>query len=151
MTNFKMMITPEGKHPASKWAEIAADEILEISDNAPETKVREAKEFREKLVSSLTLHHQNMMDHEQSELSAGLTDPNLPYKTEDYAADVVDEIIDLAQGYSFSEHFEQPETHAYLTEVCNRNFKSAKLVERSHFNAEQPAIASKTTPRSKKS
>ena len=137
MTNFEMMITSEGKHPASKWADLAADEIIEISAEAPETKIREANEFRAKLVQAMTGHHQYMMNHEQAQIKAGKHDLDLPYETEDYADKVVDEICGLAKGTSFEAHFAQPHVRAHLTEVCNRNFKSAKLVERHHFHSER--------------
>lgn len=128
------MITTEGKHPASKWADIAADEIIEISSEAPETKINEAKEFRVKLHNMLTNCHQVMMDHEQEWIKAGKHDLNLPYETEVYAEKVVKEICDLAKGTSFESHFAQSHVQAHLNEVCNRNFKSAKLVERHHFH-----------------
>jgi hypothetical protein len=151
MTNFKMMITTTGKHPALKWAELAADEIIEISENAPTTKIQEAREFRNKLVSMLEVNHQEMMDHEQDEIKAGRHDMNLPYKTEKYAEKVVKKICALTKGYSFEEHFVTPETHQFLETVLNRNFKSAKLVERSHFHSEKAATPPQTVMRSKKS
>jgi hypothetical protein len=137
MTNFKLMITPEGKHPASKWADIAADEIIDISAEAPELKVKEAKEFRAKLHHMLTRHHQHMMDHEQDLIKGGDHHLDLPYDTEEHADKAVDEICKLAKGTSFEAHFAQPNVRAHLTEVCNRSFKSAKLVERHHFHSER--------------
>ncbi len=147
MSNFKLMITPTGKHPASKWGELAANEIIEISDDAPETRVQEAREFREKLIGMLTKHHQVMMDHEQKQIKEGKHDLNQPYETEEYSSKVVDEICDLAAGYSFAKYFESQDIHKNLETICNRNFKSAKLVERSHFHSEKPQ---KLIPRIKK-
>ncbi len=148
MTNFKMMITSTGKHPAEKWAELAADEIIEISDEAPETKVKEAKEFREKLIEMLAVHHQYMMDDEQKRIKAGKHDLNLPYETEEYTKKVVAEICDLAEGYSFEEYI--VDVREELEAVCNRNFKSAKLVERSHFHTEKDVPDLKSTTKGKR-
>ena len=141
MTNFKMMITPDGKHPASKWADVAADEIIDISAEAPETKLKEAKEFRSKLHQIMTGHHQHMMDHEQAQIKAGKHDLDLPYDTEKYADKVVKEICALAKGTSFEAHFSSPTVLEHLSAVCNRNFKSAKLVERRHFHSERAKTA----------
>lgn len=140
MTNFKLMVTPDGKHPASKWGEVAADEIIEISAEAPETLMREAMMFRASLLGMMTRHHQAMMDHEQEQIRAGKTDMDLPYETEEYAEKVVAEIVALAKNTSFENHFQQDLVHQHLREVCNRNFKSAKLVERSHFNTEKAKV-----------
>lgn len=143
MTNFKMMITSEGKHPASKWAELAADEIVEISAEAPTTLMKEAMGFRSQLVALMTTHHQHMMDHEQEEITAGRHDLNLPYATEHHAIKAVEEICKLAKGMSFAEHFKQEHVRRHLEEVCNRNFKSAKLVERHHYHSEKAKAAAK--------
>lgn len=141
MTNFKMMITADGKHPASKWAELAADEIIEISAEAPTTLMKEAMGFRAKLVEMMTKHIQKMVDHEQGEIAAGRHHHDLPYKTEDHAEKVVKEIQALAAGSSFAHHFKQDHVRGHLEVVCNRNFKSAKLVERHHFHSEKAKAA----------
>lgn len=149
MTNFKMMITPEGKHPAAKWAELAADEIIDISSKAPSTLMSEAMDFRRKLVEMMTHHHQTAMDDEQAKIATGSHDMNMPYETEVHALKVVDEIVGLAQNYSFAPHFKQDAVCAHLGEVCNRNFKSAKLVERSHFHSERAKDTPQTTKKKK--
>lgn len=137
MTNFKMMITADGKHPPQKWADIATDEIIEISAQAPDALMKEAMDFRAKLHDSLTKHVQAMMDHEQECIDDGKHHLHLPYETEKYASKVVDEICNLAKGTNFEPHFDQPHVRAHLEGVCNRTFKSAKLVERHHFHSEK--------------
>ena|SRR5258708_32550442 len=114
MTNFKMMITADGKHPPEKWAEIAADEIIEISAQAPTTLMKEAMEFRNKLHASLTKHVQYMQEHEQECIEDGKHDHDLPYETEGYAKKVVNEICKLAKGTSFEDHFNQSHVRAHL-------------------------------------
>lgn len=141
MTNFRMMITEEGKHPPEKWAQLAADEIIDISAKAPAALVREATEFRVKLVHMMTAHHRTMMEQEQRNIADGKHAMHLPYETEDYASEVVNEICKLAKGTSFEEHFKQDEVWSHLEAVCNRNFKSAMLVERHHFHSEKALAA----------
>lgn len=135
MSNFKLLVTNEGKHPASKWAELAADDIVEISAQAPTTLMKEAMELRRTLIDLLTRHHQHMMDHEQAQIKAGKHDLDLPYETEEHADNVTDEICGLSQGTSFGEHFKQDHVRAYINGVCNKYFKSAKLVERHHYHS----------------
>lgn len=141
----KMMITPGGKHPAYKWAQYAADEIIDISAQAPETLLREAMDFRGRLANVLTGHHQFMMDDEQNQIKAGNTALDLPYVTEAYAKKVSAEICDqLAKGTSFANHFAQNHVGEWVEGICNKYFKSAKMVERQHFHTENSHIADNT-------
>src|SRR5678815_5186253 len=119
MANFKMIITTTGKHPPEKWAELAADEIIEISGEASATKVKEAKDFRVKLVEMLTDHHQYMMDHEQEQIVDGKCDLNLPYETEEYAEQVAGDICVLTKSYSFEEYFKRSDIRVNLEIICN--------------------------------
>jgi cobalamin biosynthesis Mg chelatase CobN len=154
MTNFRILITHDGKHPASKWADLAVDDIMEISADAPVATLREAKEFQHKLHSLFTKHHQYMMDHEESEIAAGRHALDLPYDTEDHAVKVVSEIRELAKGTNFSKHFDQPNVQEHLRNVCNHYFKSAKHVERQHFHktqAEQISVEKPVAKKTKKS
>lgn len=143
MTNFKMMITTDGKHPPEKWADIAADEIIEISAQAPTTLMKEALEFRDRLHTKLTKHVKDMQDHEQDMIKQGKHSLDLHYETEECAKQAIDDVCDLAKGTSFETHFIQPHVRAHLEGVCNRTFKSAKLVERHHFHSEKERTTSK--------
>jgi len=139
VTTPRMLITSGGKHPANKWAEHAADEIVSISEQAPQLLLREAREFRAKLIGLFTKHNQCMMDHEQEQIQAGKHHPDLPYETEDYASKVRDEVCGLAVGSSFAEHFQQEHVRAWVEGICNKYFKSVKMVERQHFHTENAA------------
>jgi hypothetical protein len=145
MTNFRIMITPDGKHPPEKWADIMADEILHISSESEETKMKEALAFRNSLVGMLTHHVQHMMDREQRGIKNGRHHPDHPYETEDYAEEVLHKIIDLANGKSFESHFRRPDVKQHLIAVLNRNFKSAMLVERQHFHSEREKAETAST------
>jgi len=144
--NFKMMVTNEGKHPASKWAELAADDIVEISAQAPTTLMREAMAFRKGLVELLTHHHQVMIDHEMEEIKNGV-DLNAHYETEDHASNVVDLVCGLAKGSSFEAHFDQDHVKAHIEAVLNKYFKSAKLVERHHYHTEKERAGANAKPK----
>lgn len=140
MTQLKMIVTSGGKHPASKWAELAADEIIHVSSQAPDALVREAQDFRARLVKEFTRHHQAMMDHEQAEIKAGRHDLSLPYQTEDYAKEVRESICGtLAKGTNFADHFQKQNVQEWVEGICNKYFKSAKMVERQHFHSEKAA------------
>jgi hypothetical protein len=142
VTQLRLLVTPGGKHPPEKWAELAADEIVMISEQAPKTLVQEARAFRDKLVERFTHHHKVMMEHEQEQIAAGHHDLDLPYETESYAEKVRDEICDkLAKGTSFAEHFMQNHVKTWVEGICNKYFKSAKMVERQHFHSEKKPAA----------
>jgi hypothetical protein len=138
MTGPTLLITAGGKHPAAKWAQLAADEIAQIGKAAP----REAHDFKTRLVNILTEHHQWMMDHEQKEIKAGRHHPDLPYDTEEYSRQVTNEICNiLAHGTPFKEHFKKANVREWVEGICNKYFKSAKMVERQHFHSEKAKAA----------
>ena len=150
MANFKMLVTNDGKHPAFKWAELAADEIIEISAQAPETLMREAMEFRKRLVDLLTHHHQHSMDAEQKEIKAGKDRLDRHLDTEDHADRVTEEICHLSHNMSFADHFAKDEVKQHLNAVLNRYFKSAKLVERQHHHTEKARMAEHKSDKAEK-
>lgn len=145
MSNFRILITNDGKHPASKWAELAADEIIDISAQAPTTLMREAMDFRAQLVDLLTDKIQYMMDFEQTQLNAGKDELDLPYESGEQVDKLTDDICVLAKGTSFGDHFEKDDVHQYLKAVCEKFFQSAMLVERLYHHSEKAQAAEPET------
>lgn len=137
MTNFRMLLTNEGPHPAAKWADVTVDDIMEIASTASGGLLKEATEFRDKLRALFARHHQTMIDHEKREIKQGRHTEHHAYLTEDHAKVATGEVGALAKGTSFEGHFKQQHVKDHVEYVCNHYFKSAKHVERQHFWAEQ--------------
>lgn len=149
MTNLRVLVTNDGPHQARTWAELAADDIIKITAQAPSALMQQALNFRARLVEVLTRHHQHMIDDENAKIKRGCNALDSPFETEDHANKVAAEICTLAKGLSFESHFRQEHVRAHLFEVCNKYFSSAKLVQRQYFQSEK-ARAVKQTAKPKK-
>ncbi len=126
-----VMITDGGPHPPEKWAEQTASQIIDIAATAPEAKLKEAREFREKIVAILTPHHAKVQDHERGKLAASIERMATPLDPTPHIGEAVDAIIAAAKGLSFEAHFQQPETRAYLENLIGSHFATAMHIERS--------------------
>jgi hypothetical protein len=133
---FNMIVTNNGKHPAAKWAEMAANELIDIGSQSPDALIKEANTLKVASTAIFEKHHQVMMDHEQDNVLAGKHDMDLPYDSEAQAKLATAEIVTAAKGTSFVDFFNRADTQAKIEKLCNHYFKSAMLVERSHFHSE---------------
>jgi hypothetical protein len=127
------LVTDDGPHPPEKWAEVTADHIIAISEQAEETKVVEAQRFREKLVDLLTRLHDSTQKNERGQLEAegvGRLAAELDPGEEDLEGPA-GEIIQLAAGFSFEDHFQKPETKEHLKNVLRSHHASQVFIERS--------------------
>lgn len=127
-----VMITEGGPHPPEKWAEQTAEQIIDIVETAPEALLSEARAFRAQIVEILTVHHATVQETERNLLEAsGAAHHAVPIDPSPHLADPVDAIIAAAQDKSFAEHFNKPETRAYLEQTIGSHFATAMHVERS--------------------
>lgn len=121
------------------WAEISADQIIDISARAPETKLSEATQFRQRLVELLTYHHSLVQERERDKLSkAGATHLRSELDQVPDVEDPVAEIVRLARGLSFEGHFANPQTQDYLRSLLASNFATVMHIERSLFADKNP-------------
>lgn len=126
-----VLITDGGPHPPDKWAEVTADQIIQISESAEAGKLAEARAFRDKIVKALTPHHGKVQHHERGQLKAHgdkhfASELNpLPFIEEALA-----EIVAAAKGLSFEAHFAKPETLKYVGDVLASHFATAQHIER---------------------
>lgn len=130
-----VMATSGGAHPPALWAEVTADQVIDISAQAEATKIAEARAFRSKLVVLLTDFHDRVQRHERSALAVGdgvdrlLLEEIDPF--EHLNDDVVRDIVTLAASYSFAGHFKLTDTQGYLTRLLGNHFSTVKYIERS--------------------
>lgn len=136
-----LLITNNGPHEPERWAEVTASQIIDISAQAPDAKLSEAKEFRDKLVTILSRHHGNVQEHERAQISIhGHARLMHDLDTDPHIADPVNEVIAASKGYSFESHFNKPETRTYLENLLSSHFASAMHIERSwHANRNSSA------------
>ena len=132
-----LLVTQEGKHPSSKWAELAADELISIGSQSPEALIREATVLKDVAKGIFARHIDIMTNFEQSMIAQGRHDMDLPYESEAQAKMCVADICAAAANTSFGRFFARDEIQEKIEAVCNSYFKSAMLVERSHFHSSQ--------------
>lgn len=126
-----VMVTDGGPHPPEKWAEVTASHIIDISATAPEAKLKEAREFRDKITGILTGHHANNIRRERNKLAAG-TDDHFATALDptETVEEAVAEIIAASKGLSFAAHFEKLETQQYLRNAIGSHMATAQHIER---------------------
>lgn len=140
--NARLMVTDGGPHSAEDWAEVTADQIIDIASTAPETRVQEALAFRSKLIGILTGHHGKVQESERSAIqSAGGDRLIAALDPSEHVEDPVKEIVAAAAGYSFADHFKKPETQGYLRRVLGSHFATSMNIEREWHARRNPAAA----------
>jgi len=145
-----VMITDGGAHPPELWAEVTADQLIDISAQAPETRVAEAREFRARIVSVLAGYHAEVQRIEREALDReGCARLMLAPEESMLLDGAVNELVDAARGYSFADHFKRPEVQDYVRAVLAGHFASSVHVERSlHADAnpdDERAVAFRAT------
>jgi hypothetical protein len=138
------MVTDGGPHPPEMWAEATADQIIDISAQAPESKLQEAREFRTKLVTILTGHHDMVQQHERGKLvERGAAHLTTEIDPSQHVDDPVADVVAASRGYSFEAHFAKPEVQDYLRQTIGNHFATAIHIERSwHADADPEHEAS---------
>lgn len=128
-------------HAPEKWAEATADQIVQILESAPETRVAEARDFRGKLIDILTGHHAKVQQHERGQIDEhGSARLGHALEPAQHVEDPVSEIVEAASGYSFADHFRAPQTQEYLRNVLSSHFGTSMHIERSlHADANPDA------------
>lgn len=124
--------TDGGPHSAEDWARVTASQIIDIAASAPTALIHEAREFETKLIALLTGFHDRVQKSERGALEKhGAARLATEISTDDHHADAVREVIDLAEGTSFENHFAKPAIRVYLARVLNDHFHTSMQIERS--------------------
>ena len=127
-----VMKTNFGPHPASKWADTTADQIVTVDPSASEDQLQAGNVLRDKLVDVLEKHHALVQKHERDELADDDERVATELKPEDYhVAEAVAAVIAVAAGTAFAAHFAKPEIVDYLHRLLTQHFQTSMDVERS--------------------
>jgi hypothetical protein len=128
-----------GSHTPDMWAQITASQIINIASSAPEILLSEARSFEQKLITLLTDYHDQVQKDEQAVLAKeGCEHLNEHIDTSKHLHDCLDEVIKLAKGTSFANHFDKPETKAYIERVIHEHFHHSMHIERSWHADKHP-------------
>lgn len=135
-----VMVTNGGPHPPGMWAEVTANDLVQISPTAPDDRRAEAEAFKARLVEVLTGFHQTVQDKERAALLADgdsrLGEPIEGDEFLDHA--MLDRIVAIAKGTIFEEHLSITPTIQYVRQVLEHHFHRSMHIERSWWADRNP-------------
>lgn len=143
----QFLITDGGPHPADKWAEVSANEIMAlivIPDDATSdaaVAARQAKrELFPKLVKELTEHHGALQKAERAACKKGAAKRSAEkIDVIDHMASGVECIIELMTYPPFREHFSRPDVRAVVARIIGQHATDIVHIERQTAAAKKDA------------
>lgn len=128
-----VLITNGGSHPAEKWAEATAAQLIRIGESASPEALTGGRKLEVAIIDILEGHHRSNQSGEVAKLEEHGPDRYVhdidPNEHVDIVA-VAQSIFDAAKGTQFSTHFERPEVQQYVRDVLASHFATAQDVER---------------------
>jgi hypothetical protein len=128
-------------HPADYHAEITAEKIVQVAEDAAPDKATAARALRKSIEAILTRHHDGVGAAEQAQLAQhGLDRLNHPLDASPHVGDaIVDEIVAAAKGTILEAHFAKPDVRAVIVEILHHETRTQMLVHRHVFREAKAA------------
>lgn len=129
----KILTTNGGPHPASKWAELSAAEILSVDPNSQSENAQAGRRLEIKLLDILEAFHETVQKTERSHLEAeGDARLSVPLDHVEHDIDgTIAAIVAAAAGTSFAEHFARQDVIDRMRAVLAGHVTHNMHVERS--------------------
>lgn len=152
----KILVSNNGPHPADKWAELTANEIMDliqIADPAEQqteaqqvrlAAMRKAKRELYPLLCELFENaHKACQDGERGELAKARGERRLAAKLDPMASTTTTmaNLLALMDQTPFAEHFQKEEVKAVLTRMIGQHQANIMHIERSYFADRNPNLA----------
>jgi hypothetical protein len=134
MMTIGILVTNNGPHPADKWAEATASNIVDIAEHLSGEKRGAAIKLQASIIDILEGHHSTIQTGERGKIAEHGHD-RLQHELDpahhlDVDA-VTAEIIAASSGTPWEADFAKPETAAHLKELLTKHFKTSMHIERS--------------------
>jgi len=129
----KIMITNGGPHPAEKWAELSASEIIVIAEGADSDSARAGRRLELKFIDIFEEYHKQVQAAERAHLDAdgdGRLESPLDGKEHD-PEEVVAACVEAAKGTPFEAHFLREDVQNRIRTVATHHAALSMDVERS--------------------
>lgn len=133
-----VMITNGGPHPPDKWAEMTANQIVQVSPTADSPMAIAARALEAKIKDALEGHHarvqtieRDLLDKDEERLAA-MIDPS---RHLDIA---VKAVVDAANGTMWQTHFAEPQIQEYVKRLLAQHFATVMDIERDWFARRHP-------------
>lgn len=132
----QILITNNGAHPPRKWAEIIASEVIVVADDAASELQIAGAALREKIMEVVEPHFAEAHDaeehsHHETEMHS---DPHV--------SQMIDAIIDAAQGTPWEAHFAKVEVIDLILQRCHLHVKSVMDIVIAHKKLKAEAATS---------
>jgi hypothetical protein len=127
MAGPRILITNGGLHPASKWADIIADDLIEIDPSTPDSPEKlAARKLRMDIVAAIT----PLIEDCQKAEREGRHDHKL--NADPHVADIQKAINALIGKTSFKAHFKQEHVQGHMANRCGQHLRTAMHIENMH-------------------
>jgi hypothetical protein len=130
-----VMITNGGPHPAYKWAELSASEIIQVSKDADSDVARVGRRLELKFIDILEDFHQNVIAAEKAQLDEdgdGRLESPIDGKEHD-AESLIEDLQAAAADTPFADHFKQEFVKQNIRNVVAHHAANIMAIERSYF------------------
>lgn len=134
-----IMITNGGTHPARKWAEVIANELVDVADNAPQEMHIAGAQLREFIMDAVTPY----IEHAQDLKLDGHHD--IPDVADLHVEQMITSIKEAAAKTAFGAHFDQDHVLEYMLDRLGLHTRTALMNEIDHA----AALAEATTANEK--
>ena len=137
----QILITNDGPHPASKWADVTANAILNliiIEPTAPPDAAAQKASLAVYLRTTLMSLHDTAQKSEDAALSVNSSHINASPDFVAYADQAVGAIQNLTVNSLFEPHFRRPDVMDYVRTVCARHFLDSMDIQRKWFADKNP-------------
>ncbi|MGZ4849805.1 MAG: hypothetical protein ACXV2C_00265 [Candidatus Bathyarchaeia archaeon] len=133
-----ILTTNGGPHPAWKWAEQSAAQIVDIIQIEPNSLAfdelnAQKTDFEKEISAALLDHHTKVQTHEKDAIVEHgmdrLSHPIAP--EEDHLLEAVDRVIAIAKTKLFGSHFSKPEVQTFVKDTLGSHFSTVRHIERS--------------------
>lgn len=133
-----ILTTNGGPHPAEKWAEQTAAQIVDVIQIEPNSLAFDAltnqkNAFETEIAAALTDTHETVQQHEKAAINehgfARLSHDITPEET--HINEAVGHVQAIADTKLFGPHFHKPEVVEFLRHTIGSHFATAKHIERS--------------------
>lgn len=126
MAQMRLLITDNGTHPPEKWAEVIADDLIEISPNATAESLSAGQALRHSIIAELIPVITEAQEAEKDGRH-GKSCHCWPHM--DAAKLAIKRATDRSQ---YREHFKQAKVRDRIHEVCGIHLTTAMKVEADH-------------------
>ena len=134
----RILVTNGGAHPPEKWAMTTAEQLFDIGTGVAGDRLIQAQKFQLTIAEILMPHHEKVQTAERSKLAADASYLDAPFDGDNYADDVVKDVVNAAKNTPWQAHFSDSGVQAAARHVIVDHFHTSQHAERLWFADRHP-------------